>query len=205
MTLNRILGATALALGVGAALTGNLKPGQGQSIAVDELAMLVGSQQDHVSARQLATWIKDGKAGLRVIDVRSAEDFARFSIPSAESIPIDAIPRAAFSDTDTVILYSEGGAHAAQAWVFLKAMGVRNVYFVAGGLSDWFDEVMYPVLPGGAEGARSGDGEALAELSRFFGGAPRAISPGVAGSDPQIESGAADLDDVIARARRRGC
>ena len=59
-------------------------------------------------------------------------------------MPIEQIPGARFRDDETIVLYSEGGAHAAQAWVFLKAAGVRNVLFIAGGLGDWFDEVMNP-------------------------------------------------------------
>jgi 3-mercaptopyruvate sulfurtransferase SseA len=44
-----------------------------------------------------------------------------------------AIAAAAFNPSDTIVLLSEGGAHAAQAWVFLQIRGYRNVFFLRGG------------------------------------------------------------------------
>jgi hypothetical protein len=64
-------------------------------------------------------------------------------------------------------------------------MGILNAWFIAGGLADWHDEVLAPVL------ARDAD-PALAELSRYFGGVPT-LGEGVAS------------DIKTARSRRRGC
>lgn len=194
----RILGATALALGVAAPFAGNSVGGT-TAIDVAALARIVAAQQDHVSAFALATWIRDGKIGLRVIDVRTAAEFAHFSIPTAENIPIAAIPGARFGEEETVVLYSEGGAHAAQAWVFLKAAGVRNVYFVQGGLGDWFNEVSRPVIPADAPPARRGE---IVALSEYFGGSPRIAAPGEIATPIDADDGTAAL---IANARRRGC
>ena len=195
MSAHRMLGATALALGVAAPFAGN-PAGGATAIDVAALARIVAAQQDHVSALQLARWIRDGKQGLRVIDVRSPREFAHFSIPTAENIPIADIPAARFADDETIVLYSEGGAHAAQAWVFLKAAGVRNALFIQGGLGDWFDEVAQPIIPADAPPARRAE---IAELSEYFGGSPRTAQPGEA--LPQND----DTTALVANARRRGC
>jgi len=204
MSAARILGATALALGVAAPFAGARPAAERTPGAIDTaaLARMVAAQEDHVSALQLARWIRDRRAGLRVIDVRSPAEFARFSIPTAENMPIEHIPGAHFRDDETVVLYSEGGAHAAQAWVFLKAAGVRNVMFVAGGLGDWFDEVMNPVVPAAPSPAEAAQVADVTELSTYFGGTPRAAPAG--GAAP---AAAADRDtaNLIASARRRGC
>jgi len=204
MSAARILGAAALALGVAAPFAGARPAAEPAPGAIDTaaLARMVAAQEDHVSALQLARWIRDRRPGLRVIDVRSPAEFARFSIPTAENMPIEHVPGAHFRDDETVVLYSEGGAHAAQAWVFLKAAGVRNVMFVAGGLGDWFDEVMNPVVPAAPSPAEAAQVADVTELSTYFGGTPRAAPAG--GAAP---AAAADRDtaNLIASARRRGC
>jgi rhodanese-related sulfurtransferase len=204
MNAMRVLGATAMILGAAAPFAGAPRPSASSAGAIDiaALAHLVATQQDHVSAIELARWIRSQRRGLRVIDVRAPEDFAHFSLPTAENIPIGRIPGARFGDDEIVVLYSEGGAHAAQAWVFLKAAGVRNVLFVAGGLGDWFDEVMTPVIPENPPAAQASEYAEIAETSAYFGGTPRRPTPGEVAGAPSHDGGTADL---AANARRRGC
>lgn len=201
MSTVRVLGASALALGIAAPFAGSPNMGGSAKVDIEGLAAAIASGKDHVSALQLASWIRDKKTGLRVVDVRSPTDFAEFSIPSAENIPIAAIGRTQFNPDDTVVLYSEEGAHGAQAWVFLKAKGVERAYFIAGGLADWRDEVMGPILPADASPDATAAFQPIAELSRYFGGSPRT---GPAGGNA---TGMTALSDSEAppRARRRGC
>ena len=42
----------------------------------------------------------------------------------------------------TIVLYSEGGTHAAQGWFLLRARGFDHVVFLRGGLFEWVDHVM---------------------------------------------------------------
>lgn len=198
----RVLGATAIVLGVAAPFAGATRPAATGAIDVAALARMVARQEDHVSAIDLARWIRSGRPGLRVIDVRSPEAFAQYSLPAAENIPIERIADARFGDGETIVLYSEGGAHAAQAWVFLKAAGVRNVTFIAGGLGDWFDEVMSPVIPADPAPGQAARLAEIAETSRYFGGTPRLAAAGEAAPAPPREG---DTAALIANARRRGC
>jgi rhodanese-related sulfurtransferase len=201
MSGTRLLGATALALGVAAPFAGAPLRGGG-AIDVAALARMVATRQDHVPAIDLARWIRDQRPGLRVIDVRAPADFARFAIPTAENIPIDRILDARFRDDEMVVLYSEGGAHAAQAWVFLKAAGVRNAVFIAGGLGDWFDEVINPVIPADPLPEQAAGIAEAAEISAYFGGSPRHAAPGETAT---VAAGDSDTAALIANARRRGC
>jgi rhodanese-related sulfurtransferase len=163
--------------------------------AVRALATEIEREDDHVTALELAQWIRDRKAGLRVLDVRSASEFAAYHIPSAEWMPLTALASLPASDGETLVLYSEGGAHAAQGWVLLRANGHRHVYFLRGGLLDWMEDVMSPALPADTSRAR------VAALSRYFGGAPRTgVAPLPAAAGP-----AATAASVVARVRRRGC
>ncbi len=181
MTFNRRLGLGALACGLAAALAGSPYRPRRAGLDVAETARAIMEGRDHIKAIELAAWIRDRKPGLRVIDVRPAGQFATSAIPTAENLPLDALLSTRFSPHESIVLYSEGGAHAGQAWTLLRAMGVLNAWFIAGGLADWHDEVLAP-------GANS----AVAELTRYFGGMPT------------VGDGAVDAARPV-RPRRRGC
>jgi rhodanese-related sulfurtransferase len=189
MSTTRRLGLGALALGLLAPFAGSPSRTGPAGLDLDAIARAIDDGSDHVSARQLATWIRARKPGLRVIDVRDAKAFAEDAIPTAENLPIDRLVRAVFKPGETVVLYSQEGAHAGQAWVLLKALDVADAVFVPGGLADWWEEVMTPVLPADMPAAER---DAAADLSRYFGGFPQV---GVANGEP-----------VTAMTyRRRGC
>lgn len=158
------------------------------------LAREVAEQEDHVSAVELATWIRARRPGLRVIDVRTASEYAAFHVPTAEHVPIEQLAAAQFGAGETVVLYSELGVHGGQAWVLLRALGHRRVVFLRGGLVEWLDDVMSPTIAADAPADAQARFAAVAELSRWFGGVPRRIAAGdSAESAPE------------AAARRRGC
>jgi rhodanese-related sulfurtransferase len=190
---------TALGLGALAAIAGSpLRSSRGQ-IDVDELAAMVVHEQDHVDAIDLAGWIKDRKAGLRVIDVRAPAEYDEYHVPSAENVPLEQFSRAGLKRDDTVVLYSGGGAHAAQGWVLLRALGLRQVYFLSGGLDEWATDVMAPVLPDDATPDERAAFQTTAEISRYFGGVPT-VGPRV---PAEARAGAGAL--VLTRLKRRGC
>lgn len=186
MNAPRALAVAAIVLGAAAPFAGNpYSSGRGH-IDVAELAATVEREDDHVTALELAAWIRDRKPGLRVIDVRSHDEFSAYQIPSAENVPLGSFERLRLAIGDTVVLYSDGGAHAAQAWVFLRALGQRQVFFLRGGLNEWINEVMTP--------------EKSTELTRYFGGVAR---PG-SGNASEARPGESTAD-AVKRLRRRGC
>jgi hypothetical protein len=88
--------------------------------------------------------------------------------------------------------------------MLLRAAGVRNALFVPGGLADWRDEVISPVLPADAPPEQAAAFERAAELSRYFGGSPRIAAPGESVTRP-TELAEAGPPAQLARTRRRGC
>ncbi len=183
MNLNRRLGVSALVCGVAAPLAGSPYLPRTGTADTDAIAKLIIDGQDHVSALTLAAWIRANK--------RAPNEFGEGAIPTAENLPLAALLRTRFAVDDVIVLYSEGGAHAGQAWTLLRTMGVHNAWFIAGGLADWHDEVLAPVLSRNATPAEALAFEATAELSRYFGGTPSIGDP--AGKP------------ATARVRRRGC
>jgi rhodanese-related sulfurtransferase/uncharacterized membrane protein YedE/YeeE len=130
---------------------------------VERLARAVARQEDHVTALELAAWIRDRKPGLRVLDLRTPAEFDAGHIPRAERVALESLASTPFRAGETLVLISAGGAHAAQAWVFLQALGNRQVYFLRGGQEEWEDEVMHPRVS--------------SELTRYFGSVPRGDGP----------------------------
>ena len=203
----RALAIAAAVLGGGAALAGSPFSVNHGKLDVQALSRAIADERDHVTAVELGAWIRERRADLRVVDVRTAEEFNAYHVPTAERLSIDSIGMSTLRPNDLIVLYSEGGAHAAQAWVLLRALGYRNVYFLRGGLYEWIEQVMSPSLPMDATHKDSVDFAKNMEVSRYFGGVPRTSSavpdPGL--SIPRQMAGAASSAGVVARIRRRGC
>lgn len=186
-----MLGAGALVLGLGAALAGP-RGGSGR-IDVAQLAGIVAREDDHVAALELGEWIRERRPGVRVLDLRSAPDFDSLHIPGAEQVTIDTLDRVRVRSNETIVLYSEGGGHSAQAWVFMRALGHSNVFFLRGGIHEWTTEVLSPGLPFDATDAERVRFAKASALSRYFGGAPRV---GVTREEKA---------ETVAQMKRRGC
>jgi rhodanese-related sulfurtransferase len=198
----RGLAAAALVLGGLAAIV-RTPVASGPSVDIAALARAVERDDDHVSAIELATWIKDRKPGLRVMDVRSVAEFERYHVPTAERIALDTLVTTPFSDRETVVLYSDEGAHAAQGCVFLRARGHRQVYFLRGGLANWLEEVMNPTLASDAAPDARAAFERVAAISRYFGGSPHRETE--AERAARTTAPRPTVADSVARMRRRGC
>ena len=195
---HRALALSAGVLAVLAAISGSPHRSASGTLDVAAVARAIEREDDHVTAVELAQWIRDRKPGLRVLDIRSDTAFAAFHIPSAERVPLAALAAMRPVAGETLVLYSEGGAHAAQGWVLLRSLGFSSVYFLRGGLLDWMDDVMSPALAEATGNATSDSARAqLAALSRYFGGVPRV---GAVPLPAEHESAAS-----VARVRRRGC
>lgn len=188
----RWLTLVAMALAIAAPFAGSpFRTARGM-IDVDELSRLVAREEDHVTALELAQWIKDRHA-VRILDLRPPAQFDSLHIPGAERAAIDSLSALGLHAGDTVVLYSEAGAHAAQGWVFLRALGFRHAYFLRGGIYEWIDQILSPTLAVNATDVERLTFTRAAALSRYFGGLPRS---GV----PRVEQAKS-----VAQIRRRGC
>ncbi len=192
MNHRRRLAATALGLAAAAPLAGTPHGTPRPQIDIAELARLVERGDDHVTAIELAEWIRARRSDLRVLDVRSPEAFDLDHLPGAEPRSLDALATG-LHPTDTIVLYSDAAAHAAQGWVFLRALGFAHVYFLRGGMYEWDDEVLNPLLAVDATDSERADFARASELSHYYGGTPRT---GVSRSELTANAG---------RIRRRGC
>jgi rhodanese-related sulfurtransferase len=172
-TLNRILGAVLGVLGFLALLIGT--PSRGSHVTLDtaELARIVEGEVDHVNVEDLAGWIIAGREDFRLVDLRSPQEFAAYHIPRAENVPLTSLTDHPLLRNESIVLYSEGGIHSAQAWFLLKARDYKGVYILRGGLDEWKEKILFPrpeVNPTPEQDARFAK---MKEVSKFFGGTPQ--------------------------------
>jgi len=215
LTTERRLALVAAVLAAGA-LFADVAPDRQLRLHETELAVAIERSQDHVTPGELARWIVEGRADYRLLDLRDAEAFARYHIPTAENIPLASLPDAPLARNEKVVLYSDGASegdlHAAQGWMLLRAAGHPATYALLGGMNAWKDEVLFPARP---EGEDPGDAdspafEAVAARARFFGGSPRDAGPAQATAAeplplPVVEAPAAPPARVAPRKKKEGC
>ena len=163
--LHRTLAVAAAALGCTSVIAGR-KPAMDPSVLASE----IDQETDHISALELAEQIMRTDPTLRVFDLRSTTDFDDFHIPTAQRANLSDLTHAALPLNSRIVLYSAGGAHAAQAWVLLRLRGYRNVYFLREGVYEWNARVLEPQLAVDATASEREAFERAAPLSRFFGG-----------------------------------
>lgn len=210
LSLNQKLGCGALALGVLAIFA---RPNRGNVVTLDvkELATIIDTEGDHVTASDLAGWIVAGRSDYRLIDLRSEKEYAAYHIPTAENVTLTALPEASLLANEKVVLYSEGGIHASQGWMLLRAKGFKTAYTLKGGLDQWKEDVLFPTLAETATPEERARFERAAALARFFGGSPRtggAQTASVKAPDlPKVEPPAPSTGATSAKPKKKkeGC
>ncbi len=123
---------------------------------------------------QVAEMLINKDPYLRLIDVRSQDEYDKFHLPGAINIPLDNI----LSDQWTDILdqdgtmnvfYSNGTTHSNEAWMLVRQLGYANNFVLEGGLNYWVETIMNPSSPASTDPAdefakydfRKGAGRAL--------------------------------------------
>jgi rhodanese-related sulfurtransferase len=172
LTLNQKLATAALLLGAVGAFA-RVAPDHVVAVHERELLTSVERQDDHLMATELAGWIVEGRSNYRLIDLRDEKAYGEYHLPTAENVPLAMLPDAALLRNETIVLYSEGGIHAAQAWMLLRAKGYAGATTLRGGLDAWKEEVLFPALPKDPTPQDQARFERAAAVAKFFGGSPR--------------------------------
>jgi 3-mercaptopyruvate sulfurtransferase SseA len=131
--------------------------------------------EDHISPPELARELLAAPKDLALVDLRPAEEFAVWHLPSAQNLTVPQVcgaeGAALFAQQPRlVVLYSNGPAHPGQAWVELQRQGHENVKVLAGGLDDFKAQVLTPpsLREGATEAASKAQLPAFALVKAFF-------------------------------------
>jgi rhodanese-related sulfurtransferase len=121
-------------------------------LSADELLQEAGAGVQFVSPDVVADMLVQKDPSLRLIDVRTPEEFDSWSMPGAINIPLSSL----LSDEYTDILnqeaymnvfYSNGSVYANQAWMITRQLGYANNFVLEGGLNYWFGNILSPEAP----------------------------------------------------------
>ena len=123
-----------------------------QQIKPEKLLYDIIQPTRYVTTDQVAEMIIDKDPTLELIDVRSPEDFQKFSLTNALNVPIDSLltdyGQQFFGLPGTkVVLYSNDDILADQFWVLSRRLGYKDVYVMKGGLNCWIETIIRPPEP----------------------------------------------------------
>ncbi len=170
LNIKQKLALVAFLLGLIALIAGNPYDSNSVKVNVKELSLSTVKESDKIKPDVLADWIIKGRADYYIIDLRSPEEFEKYSLPEAENIPLVSLPDAELYRNQKLILYSNDNIQAAQGWFILKSKGFKNVYILDGGIEKWQSEVLFPKLKSNPTKEELALFEKKKAVASFFGG-----------------------------------
>jgi rhodanese-related sulfurtransferase len=123
-----------------------------------KLLLSISNEDRFYSPDDVAKLIISGDPSIQLIDLRTPEEFAAFSLPKAINIPLeklldkdeegDYVWEAYLNqDVKKNIFFSNGTVSANQAWMLTKRMDFANNYVMKGGLNAFFKQIMQVKKP----------------------------------------------------------
>lgn len=112
-----------------------------------EVLSAVSDEKTYLSADQVARFIVSNDSALRLIDVRTPEEYRAFTLPGAINVPykdfLQKDPGSFLGKGEMKnILFSNGNTDAAYALVLAHGMGFHKVYVMKDGMNGWYASVM---------------------------------------------------------------
>ena len=128
------------------------KSEQQKQIEPDKLLWEIIQPTRYVSTDEVAKLIIQNDPSIELIDVRTAKEFAEFSLPNAINIPLDSIVTTSSLEYFgipgmNVIFFSNDAIQADQGWVMTKRLGFDATYVMKGGLNRWIETIIQPTEP----------------------------------------------------------
>jgi rhodanese-related sulfurtransferase len=121
-------------------------------LTADQLLEEAKTRTQFIAPETVADMIIKKDPSFRLIDVRSQDDFEKFSLPGAINIPVsdllsDKYTEVLNQDVKMNIFYSNGTITANEAWMVTRQLGYKNNFVLEGGLNYWFDTILNPIKP----------------------------------------------------------
>lgn len=110
-----------------------------------------------ISIDEMANAMINNDPEYQLIDVRTKEEYEKFSLPGAMNIPLDNLFDEEWAPyIDQVarknVFYCNGTTQASEAWMLTRQKGFQNNYILKGGLNNWFATIIEPEEPSSVSG-----------------------------------------------------
>jgi len=117
-----------------------------------QLLSEANARTQYITPDAVADMIVKKDPSLQLIDVRSQEEFEKYSLPGAINIPATDLLSDKFTDLLNQdirmnVFYSNGSLVANEAWMVTRQLGYNNNFVLEGGLNYWFDAILNPQKP----------------------------------------------------------
>jgi rhodanese-related sulfurtransferase len=127
------------------------KPGNVVKVVLDD--------KSYLTVDQVAKYIVAEDSTIRIIDLRSPEEFKTASLPGAVNVPYRELPSRdpadyLISGNTRNIFYSNGDLNANYALVIASGFGFDNSYVMKGGMNEWFNKIINSTFTGERISAR---------------------------------------------------
>jgi rhodanese-related sulfurtransferase len=121
-------------------------------LTADQLLAEANTRTQYITPDAVADMIVNKDPALQLIDVRSREEFEKFSLPGAMNIPLTDLLSDKYTDilnqdVKMNVFYSNGTVTSNEAWMLTRQLGYNNIFVLEGGLNYWFDAILNPQKP----------------------------------------------------------
>lgn len=123
-----------------------------KEMAPEELLMQINSTSRFITPDIVADRIIKKDPAMILVDVRSPEEYIKYSLPGSMNIPLSSL-----ADSTTLdilgqegidwVLFSNDNILADQAWILGKRLGLGNLFVMQGGINQWFDNFFMTPVP----------------------------------------------------------
>jgi len=171
-------------------------------LTAEQLLGEVNTRTQYVTPDVVADMIIKKDPILRLIDVRSQDEFEKFSLQGAINIPVTDLLSEKYADIlnqdgKMNVFYSNGTLNANEAWMVTRQLGYNNNFVLEGGLNYWFDAILNPKKP-----ASTSPNEEFAKYD-FRKSAGAALGGGSAAQPVQEQNAASAKPVIIAGPKKK--
>lgn len=181
-----ILAIIAISLGIGMLLMPDKDPNKysDKKNSPESLLASIDDPSRYLSPDDITDRIIKKDPTLLLIDVRPADQFALFAIPTAINIPIDSLlTEASISmmkqEGKVKVFYSNSGTTSDMAWILAKREGIKEVFVLQDGINTWFKNIVKAEKPAAFEPKEAFDlfNFRIAARQYFYGASTKKVEP----------------------------
>ncbi|MFA9371838.1 MAG: rhodanese-like domain-containing protein [Labilibaculum antarcticum] len=121
-------------------------------LTAGELLNEVREGTQFISTDQIADMLVQKDPSLQLIDVRTQDEYEKYSLPGSVNVPLSDLLSEEWKDfldqgVKMNVFYSNGNLKANEAWMLTRQLGFKNNYVLQGGLNYWAETIMNPTAP----------------------------------------------------------
>lgn len=117
-----------------------------------ELVYEINKEGRYISTDEVAQAVMESDPSFLLIDIRTPEEYAKYTIDGAINIPYNKVMEEGNvdyfnQDVYTTVLFSNGSTLADQTWLRLRSYDYQGNKVLKGGLNEWYKTILNPTKP----------------------------------------------------------